>query len=153
MLKVILKHNEQLSVFIKIVKSRILFNSELQLINSASDLQLLKTLSYTITINATQILSNSCAAKGRISLITLSSGMIILENVILANNTNFENIIHLHSSSLLFKNFTKISGNYARFILRGTEKSYYVHAEFSVVHLSENFVYSLSMTSLTYTHT
>ena len=52
---------------------------------------------------------------------------------------------------LQFEGFTNFSSNYARFVLLGKEGSYYVHTENSKVYISNNFVYTLSRTSLTYT--
>ena len=152
LINVVLKHNEQLNVFVKIIKSNICLNKELQLINTDSELKLLKALSHTIVISASKILSNTCAAKDRLSLITVTSGVIKFEHsAVIANNMNFENVVQLHSSLLQFKGSTNFSGNYARYILRGTEGSYYVHTEYSTVHINNNFVYTMSRTSLTYT--
>jgi len=151
LINILLKHNEQLNVFISITKCNISFNNDLQLINTDSELKLIKTLSYTITITGTNILLNSCAAKTRISLITVTSGSIVLRNSTIANNTNFENIIQLHSSLLRFQGFTKISGNCVRYIANGKEGTYYVYTEFSKVYVTENFVYLVSKTSVTYT--
>ena len=103
LINMVLKHNEQLNVFVKIRNSTISFNNDLQLINTDSELKLLKALSYIIIISATKILSNSCAAKDRISLISLTSGIIKIEDSVIAHNTNFENIIQLHSSLLQFE--------------------------------------------------
>ena len=151
LINMVLKHNEQLNVFVVIRNSNICFNSGLQLVNTDSELKLIKALSHTIIINNTNILSNSCTAKNRISLISLTSGIIKFEDSVIANNTNFENIIQLHSSLLQFEGFTNFSGNYARYILHGTEGSFYVHTEFSTVQLNNNFVYTLSQTSPSYT--
>ena len=147
----LLKQNEQLNVLTKIIKCNICFNDELQFINSDSELKLLKTISYTIIIDATNVSSNLCATKNRLSLITVSNGILKLKNFVIANNSVFENIVKLHSSLLKFEGFTNFSRNYARFILRGTEGSYYVHTEFSTVNINNNFVYTMSRTSLTYT--
>ena len=151
LINVLLKHNEQLNMLVKILKCNIRFNNELQFMNTDSELKLLKALSYTIIISNTNISSNFCANKNRLSLITLTSGMIKLQNSVIANNSNFENIIQLHSSLLRFEGFTNFSRNYARYILRGTEGSYYVHTEFSRVYINNNFVYTMARTSLTYT--
>ena len=151
LINILLKHNEQLNVFVEIKNSSICFNNKLQIINADSELKLLKALSHTITVNSTKILSNSCATKNRISMISLTSGMIKLKDSVISNNTNFENIIKLHSSLLQFEGCTNFSGNYVRYILQGTEGSYYVHTEFSKVHFNNNFVYTLTDTSITYT--
>ena len=151
LINVLLKHNEQLNMLVNISKCKIFFNSDLRFTNTDSELKLLKALSYTIIIHATSITSNLCATKNRLSLITLTSGIIKLQNSIIANNSNFENIIKLHSSLLQFEESTNFSSNYARYILRGTEGSYYVHTEYSKVYLNNNFVYTLSAASLTYT--
>ena len=151
LINILLKHNEQMNVFVEIRNSSICFNNKLQFINTDSELKLLKTLSHTITVSATNILCNSCAAKDRMSLISLTSGMIKFEDSVIANNMNFKSIVQLHSSLLQFEGFTNFSGNYARYILKGTEGSYYVHTEFSKVHFNDNFVYTLSQTSITYT--
>ena len=151
LINIVLKHNEQLNVFVKIRKSNVCFNNKLQFINTNSELKLLKALSHTIIISATKILSNSCAFKNRINLISVTSGVIEFEDSIIANNTNFEVIVKLHSSLLQFEGFTNFSGNHVRYILQGIEGSYYVHTEFSTVQLRNNFVYTLSRTSVTYT--
>ena len=151
LINILLKHNEQLNMLVKISKCKIFFNNDLQFINTDSELKLLKALSYTIIIDATSISSNLCANKNRLSLITLTSGIIKLRNSIITNNGNFENIIKLHSSLLQFEGFTNFSSNYARFILQGAEGSYYVHREYSRVYINNNFVYTMSTTSLTYT--
>ena len=143
----LLKQNEQLNVLIRINKSNICLNNELRFINTDSELKLLKTISYTIIIDATNVSSNLCATKNRLSLITVTSGILKLKNSVIANNSIFENIIKLHSSLLKFEGFTNFSRNYARFILRGTEGSYYVHTEFSTVNINNNFVYTMSRTS------
>ena len=153
LIKMVLKHNEQLSVFVVIKNSNICYNNGLQLITTDSELKLLKALSHTIIISATKILSNSCAAKNRISLISLSSGIIKFEDSVIGNNTSFENIVKLHSSLLQFEGFTNFSGNYARYILHGTEGSYFVHTEFSTVQINDNLVYTLITSSDTYTKT
>ena len=117
LINVLLKHHEQLNVLIEIRNSNICYNKELHFINTDSELKLLKALSHTIIINATKILSNSCTTKNRISLIALTSGIIELENSVIANNSNFENIIKLHSSLLQYVGITVFSGNYARYII------------------------------------
>ena len=151
LINVLLNNNEQLNIVVKIYKCNICFNDELQFTNTDSELKLLKALSYTIIISATNISSNLCATKNRLSLITLTSGMLKLQNSVISNNSNFENIIQLHSSLLRYEGFTNFSSNYARYILQGTEGSYYVHTEYSRVHINNNFVYTMSRTSLTYT--
>ena len=151
LINIVLKHNEQLNMLVLIRESNICFNNELQFINTDSELKLLKALSYTIIINATKILSNSCAVKDRINLITLTSGIIKFNNSVIANNSNFENIVQLHSSLLQYEGVTKFSGNYVRYILRGIEGSFYVYTEFSRVYITENLIYSIATTSLSYT--
>ena len=86
LINVLLKHNEQLNMLVKIFKCKIFINSDLQFINTDSELKLLKALSYTIIIHATSITSNSCATKNRLSLITLTSGIIKLQHSVIANN-------------------------------------------------------------------
>ena len=151
LINVLLKQNEQLNVVVTIRKCNICFNEELQFINTDSDLKLLKAISYTIAIYDTKVLSNSCVVKNRLSLITSTSGVLLLGNSVIINNSNFENIVKLHSSLLRFEGLTVFSGNYARYILWGKEGSYYVHTEFSTVHIKNNFVYLMSLTSVTYT--
>ena len=84
-------------------------------------------------------------------LISFSSGIIKFEDSVIGNNTSFENIVKLHSSLLQFEGFTNFSGNYARYILHGTEGSYFVHTEFSTVQINDNLVYTLITSSDTYT--
>ena len=151
LINVLLKQNEQLNVVVTIRKCNICFNDKLQLINTDSELKLLKAISYTIKIYDTKILSNSCAVKNRLSLITLTSGILLLRNSVIIDNSNFESIVKLHSSLLQFEGSTIFSGNYARYILWGTEGSYYVHTEFSKVYIKNNFVYLMAWTSQTYT--
>ena len=149
----LLKQNEQLNVLI-ITKCNICLNNELQFINTDSELKLLKTISYTIIIDATNVSSNLYATKNRliISLVTVTSGILKLKNSVIANNSIFENIIKLHSSLLKFEGFTNFSRNYARFILRGTKGSYYVHTEFSTVNFSNNFIYTMSTENISDLH-
>ena len=151
LIHILLKHNEQLNVLIEVRNSNMCFNNDLQLVNTDSELKLLKALSHTIIMNGTKIQSNSCVTKNRISLIALTSGIIELENSIISDNSNFENIIKLHSSLLQYVGVTIFSGNHARFIIRGTEGTYFVHAEFSTVHIINNFIYSVSSTSISHT--
>ena len=151
LINMVLKHNEQLSVFVIIENSNICYNKGLQLITTDSELKLLKALSHTIILSATKILLNSCAAKNRISLISVSSGIIKFEDTVIENNTNFESIVKLHSSLVQFEGFTNFSGNYTRYVLLGTEGSYFVYTEFSTVQLNDNFVYALIQNSASYT--
>ena len=146
LINILLKQNEQ--VVVLLTKSKICFNSELQFINTNNELKLVKSSSFTITINSTIFLSNSCKAKDRINLLTITSGIIKLNNSVIANNSNFEAIVHLHSSVLQYEGVTK---NYVRRILRGTEGSYYVYTEFLKVIIIKNFLYSVSTTSKSYT--
>ena len=151
LINILLEHNQQLNMLVLIVESNIQCNNELQFINIDSEVKLLKALSYTIIISASNISSNICAAKNRTDLITLTSGMMQLENSVITNNTNFENIIQLYSSLLLFKDITVFSKNHVRYIFWGKEGSYYVHMEFSTVRVTENFIYLVGGESETYT--
>ena len=151
LINMLLKHNQQLNMVVLIVGSNIQFNNDLQFINADSELKLLKALSYTIILSESNISSNTCTAKNRTDLITLTSGMMQLKNSVITNNNNFENIIQLYSSLLLFKETTVFSRNRVRYILRGKEGTYCVYTEFSTVFVTENFLYLVSKTSVTYT--
>ena len=148
---ILLKDNEQLNAVVLISESNFCFNNELQFINTDSELKLLKALSYTIIISATKILSNSCSAKDRISLITMTSGIITFNNSVIANNNNFENIVLLYSSLLQYKEVIIFSGNCVRYILKGREGSFYIYTEFSRVQITENLIYSVADSSQPYT--
>ena len=151
LINVFLEHNEQLNVYVEVRNCNVSFNNKVQFINTDSDLKFLKGLSHTIILSATKILSNTCTFRERVSFIALTGGMIIIEDSVISNNTNFENIIQLHSSLLQYEGYIKFSNNYARYIVRGREGSYYIHTEFSKVHFTNNFVYVLNRASVTYT--
>ena len=79
------------------------------------------------------------------NLILITNGRVFFNNyVFLKHNKYYENIISLQSSSLVLKNYTEISGNYARYIVKAQINSILFMYHSTVVNISSNVVYKIS---------
>ena len=76
------------------------------------------------------------------NLILISNGRIwFLKSVFFNQNGYYENIINLQSSLLMFRQYTEISSNHARHIVKAQGNSFLFMQAFTTVNISHNIVY------------
>ena len=79
------------------------------------------------------------------NLILITNGRVFFRNyVFLKHNKYYENIISLQSSLLVFRDYTEISGNYARYIVKAQINSILFMYGSTAVNISSNVVYKTS---------
>ena len=76
------------------------------------------------------------------NLILITNGrMLFYESIFLNHNKYYENIISLQSSMLVFRHYTEICGNYARYIIKAQSNSFLFMTVFTIINISNNVVY------------
>ena len=76
------------------------------------------------------------------NLILITNGqMLFFSSVFLKHNKYYENIISLQSSILVCRQYTEISGNYARYILKAQSNTLLFMTVFVTINISNNVVY------------
>ena len=78
------------------------------------------------------------------NLILITNGCVLFDNFFLNHNKYYENIISLQSSMVVFKRYTEISGNYARYIVKAQTKSFLFMDVPADVNISNNVAYKTS---------
>jgi len=132
---------------INIKYSHFLYNHELQIIKVNSEVKVLWQLSHHITLAETIISSNW--HNNLVSMISSTNGNIELSNALITNNT-YETILTLYFSVLGYEKYVEFSSNSARFIIQAEEGSYYLLKEYTTVNITQNQVYTSTITSAVY---
>ena len=122
-----------------ISNSNLCYNYKVQIIKVNSEVKILWQLSHYIRIVETNMSSN--AHPNMVSMLLSTNGLIELSNSVFKNNT-YESIIQQHLSILRFEFYTEFSFNFARFILRAEEGSYYLLREYTTINITRNLVYA-----------
>jgi len=137
------------NVNITIKNSNFSYNNAMQIIRVASEVSVLWHLSYFINFENVVISFNM--HENGISLLSASNGIVsFFQNIVIKNNTNYYPIIHLHLSLLKLYGQCKIFYNQVRHIVFGSEGSYYLLKEYSLLEISQNMLCSVLLQSLAY---
>ena len=76
------------------------------------------------------------------NLILITNGrMLFYESIFINHNKYYENIISLQSSMLVFRHYTEICGNYARYVIKAQSNSILFMTVFTTINISNNVVY------------
>jgi len=130
--------------------SYFLYNQKLHIIKVSSEVKvLLWQLSHYIAIKESVLSSNRHSEL--VSMISSTHGYIKLSNTVIKNNT-YEIIIRLYFSVLGYEKYVEFSFNFARFIIQAEEGSYYLLNEYTTVNITQNQVYTSTITSAVYTY-
>lgn len=108
---------------------------------SNSEVRILWQLSHYIIMKRTK--SSLNAHTDEASLISVMNRLMKFSKCIFFNNSNFNSIIRLHYSVLIFLNYNEFLGNLARHILQGKEGSYFFFKEDVVINISNKIVYTV----------
>ena len=142
-----LKNTWLFNVYIDIKYSNFLYNDNVQILMVNSEVKVITQSSHYISIMETNISANS--HKSLVSMISSTNGRIKVSNLVISRN-RYENIIILYLSVLMYENYVECSSNFARFIIRAKEVSYYLLKEHSVINITNNLVYASITTAAVY---
>ena len=143
-----LKNTLLFNALVDIQYCNFLFNKNVQILMVDSEVKVITQLSHYIYIMETNISSNR--HDNLVNMISSTNGRIHVENVVITNNT-YEHILTLYLSVLIYENYLEISSNFARFLIRAEEVSYYILKEYSTIKIANNLVYASITTAPVYT--
>ena len=136
---------------IKIRKCEFSRNTNVNFLNVESEKEIVWQLTNVINMYKVKIYCNSHEYNESNDLISVTNGMIVLQGPIsVKSNTNYNNILKLQFSILIFKSYIEVSSNRARQVLIAKFGSYLVVTDNTIVNISFNTVYMLAVQERTF---
>ena len=134
--------------YIYILKCYFCKNINVSFVTVESKREIVWQLTNYVFILKTQIHSNSHNGN---DLISVTNGMVALKGpMFVKNNKNFNNMLKLQFSILVFMSYIEVSSNCARQILMAKSGSYLIITENTIVNISLNTVYMLAVQERTF---
>ena len=143
-----LKNTLLFNAFIYIQHCNFLSNINAQILMVDSEVKVITQWSHFVFMKETNMSSNR--HDNLVNMISSTNGRIHVSNVVITNNT-YEHILTLYLSVLIYENYFECSSNFARFVIKAKEVSYYILTEHSTVNITKNLVYATITTQTVYT--